>query len=133
MTETNYAHDEVLKNGMDSHRHVRDMDINKIALARVMSKLSQCLNEGHTLNIADRTTLVGDQSLQRRKGRCPSKRRAISWHVGTYQFDLKRLCQCIDFLAVFVHKTYQYTHLAPLLNHLQGPWPRVRSNPGLHR
>ncbi len=34
------------------------MDIDKVSFACFLPKLSQCLNEGHTFDIADRTTLA---------------------------------------------------------------------------
>jgi hypothetical protein len=38
------------------------MDIDEVSLACLLPKLSQCLNEGHTLDIADRTTLADGKS-----------------------------------------------------------------------
>jgi hypothetical protein len=38
------------------------MDIDEVSLACPLPKLSQCLNEGHTLNIADRATLADGKS-----------------------------------------------------------------------
>jgi hypothetical protein len=54
--------DRALKDRLDSHGHVRHMDIDEVSLACLLPKLSQCLNEGHTLDIADRTTLADGKS-----------------------------------------------------------------------
>jgi hypothetical protein len=34
------------------------MDIDKVSFASFLPKLSQCLNEGHTFDITNRTTLA---------------------------------------------------------------------------
>jgi hypothetical protein len=40
------------------NRHVRDVDVHEVSLCHLVPKLSQCLNEGHTLYVTDRTTLA---------------------------------------------------------------------------
>jgi hypothetical protein len=55
----------VLRDRLNLHGHVRHMDIDKVSLACPVPKLSQCLNEGHTLDIADRATLADGKSSRR--------------------------------------------------------------------
>jgi hypothetical protein len=44
------------------------MDIDEVSLACSLPKLSQCLNEGHTLDIADRSPLADCKSQKEEKG-----------------------------------------------------------------
>ena len=55
-----------LKDLLDSHRHVRNMDVDKISLACPVPELSQCFHKGHTLDIANRTTLVDGKFQSKR-------------------------------------------------------------------
>ena len=77
------------KDRLNSHGHVRDMDIDEVSLASLLPKLSQCLNEGHTLNIADRTTLVDGKSQTVEQEEISDQIACPSWLVNTYQFDLR--------------------------------------------
>ena len=75
------------------HWHVRHMDVYKVSLACPMPKLSQCLNEGHTFNIANSATLADGKFQTEEYDEISEQIASPSWFVDTYQLDLKRICQ----------------------------------------
>jgi hypothetical protein len=95
-----------LKERLDSHGNVGHMDIDEVSPSCPLPKLSQCLNKGHTLDIAHRTTLAEGKSQTKEREEISEQ---IAWPFlacGHIPIRLGENLSVKCFLAMFRHKTY---------------------------